>query len=275
MKKLILVAFVMLSFACGHRLESIPDWKDMGGGIKTSKDVQQVTKNGVKVYGKVEVPEVYLDGLDRGFDKLKSDVTGLSITERIQTPAIHEVYTTPFPCEPSPVSHTLSWRLRADGYDGSEFDYSYKKAYDPPVQVERTNWDGSKWMQTLYSEPDGVGGIYAAEQVINVGTPNSQPPVPSVYLCVNDNDISVKYRYGLEHIWLLNSDDVVVRDYGQDNLYHWRYVHPLIPMQTNLTSLQDPKAKKFLKEATAGEIILGDTILKKENGVTSITVLAK
>lgn len=268
----------MLSFACGgSNLQSIPDWKDMGGGTYTSKDSQQHTTNGILVYGKVGVSDEYLSKLDESFDQLKSEIDGLSISERIQIPNIHQVFTTPFRCEPSPASGTLSWRLRADVYDGSEFDYAYSVKYDPPKQVERTNWDGSTWLQTLYSEPDGIGGIYAAEQVLNIGTPSSIPAIPQVYLCQNDDNVKLKYRFGLEHIWLLNSEDGGVIDYGQNTLAHWLRGHPLIPMNPSLVDgRRADKISSFVVTAKSGdELVLEDTLIKKEKGVTSVTVLTK
>jgi hypothetical protein len=101
--------------------------------------------------------------------ELQLDITAENRTGNI-TPSELVVYVL-HTCQPSPESHTPSFLLRADNYDGSIYDQ------DPSP---------------------GIGRIYAAEYVIADGNVISNEYV----ICQSDDEVYTKnvVRFGPEHI---------------------------------------------------------------------------
>lgn len=128
----------------------------------------------------------------------------------------YDIYTSPYPCQPSPVQRVPSFLVHGDTYDGSEFD--------------QYNSEGA-------GVKDGIGVIFAAELVINIGTPNSQPPRGQMYVCPDASVLREAIRNGAEHMIIANNDN----EYFWLTVYHGNgFYHPLLPKRSTPLSAMPP-----------------------------------
>lgn len=189
--------------------------KAPNGWVITSSENMQVSPNGATVYGKFKIEGSQLDLIDGGIADATKDAAASGYTV-LPAGTFYDIYTPPYQCQPSPVQRVPSFLVHADDYDGSEFDqYNSKGA-------------GVK---------DGVGVIYAAELVINIGTPGSQPPRGQMYVCPDAAVLREAVRNGAEHMIIANNDNA----YFWLTVYHGNgFYHHLLPKRAAPLSASPP-----------------------------------
>lgn len=189
--------------------------KGPNGAVATATDNMQVSPAGVTVYGKFKIEGVQLDLIDAGIADATKDAAASGYTV-LPAGTFYDIFTPPYQCQPSPSQHVPSFLVHADNYDGSEFDqYNSKGA-------------GVK---------DGVGVIYAAELVISIGTPGSQPPRGQMYVCPDASVLREAVRNGAEHMIIANNDN----EYFWLTVYHGNgFYHHLLPKRAAPLSALPP-----------------------------------
>lgn len=163
--------------------------------VEVFSDVIQTTPLGAMVASKTGVSDEVIRIIDRELSELFLDAAALNWTNWMEHNKyiIYVLHT----CVPSPVDHVLSFKVRADNYDGTVYDV------DP-----RT----------------GIGYVYAAERVLLVG----EVPTGEYIVC---NDLSVlpnSVRFGPEHILAYYND----RSYYEETKTHTSVGHPIVPRRT-------------------------------------------
>lgn len=193
-KLLILVIGIAILSSCawlkgGNRNDDIPD-------IVVYSNVQQRrTPNSPMVASKDGVSDEYLRWIDESMQNLSLDIVAQNRQHNINPKdmVIYALHT----CVLSPELRTPSFLIRADSYDGTEYDQD--------------------------SRP-GIGKIYAAEYVITYGDMLSN----SWIICQSNDENYVKNaaRYGYEHKFLYD----FYRDEHEATKFHQSgNGHPLIP----------------------------------------------
>lgn len=158
------------------------------------------TALGIEVLSNGATQDVF-DAIDRGWTQVKADAIASGYTEHLD-PTLYRVYVHPT-CVPSPEQQIPSFLIRADNYDGTDFDQ-----FNPQGK-------GVK---------DGKGMVYAAELVANNGVqPFSNEPA-SIVICPGVAENAA--RYGFEHILALYNDDTY---YNATATHANGAGHPILP----------------------------------------------
>lgn len=172
--------------------------KAPNGMVSVGRDVLQSTPAGMPVFSKDGLPESVLVEIDLGIGDAFADAAASRYLNRLSR-SHYEIFTPRYPCVPSPRDRTPSFTVRADVYDGTEYDYHPKQ---------------------------GIGVIYASEMVLSVGTPISIPPVGQMIVCPDLSQVRNAVRYGGEHILIANNDNA----YFWETWFHGNgQGHPLLP----------------------------------------------
>lgn len=188
-------------------------WKKVSNGTVPISDTnKQKTPKGADVWGKNPVTQAQLELVDAGLDdafaaaalSLKPD--GTSYDQALDH-AHYKIWTPDDACVPSPEQHIASFKIRADVYDGTQFDQYNTKGY---------------------LVKDGVGVIFAAEEIRSVGTPGSNPPQGEMICCPDDEYLRDATRNGAEHCIIATNDN----DYYNATAVHTNYFHPLLPKRS-------------------------------------------
>lgn len=190
-----MIAFAATAFNC----KKIPS-----GGVETTTKETQRTPRGVYTFGPTRLSPEQLTAIDNGVAGAFRDATASGYAQALLF-EFYDIYAPPRPCEPSPEQRVPSFRLRADVYDGTEFDQ-----YNPKGK-------GVK---------DGVGVILAAELVLSLGTRGSTVERGQLYVCSDPSHLTEAVRNGVEHIVIAHNDN----DYFDRTWFHGDgFYHPLLP----------------------------------------------
>lgn len=221
--KYLLIISALLFTACG-------DCKDMSdamctaykagnGVIKTSNESTQRTPNGSWVFGKQAVSANQLALIDAGLTDAFNDARLSGYSHAVST-EFYQIFTVIDNCVLSPEQQIPSFYLRADSYDGTEFDQ-----YNPNGKLQG----------------DGVGVILAAEMVMSLSG------IGQMYVCKEPNILKEAVRNGAEHIIIFNNDP----DYYNATWWHGSGIyHPLLPKrQLRLKTDGKPNPNKFIVRA--------------------------
>lgn len=206
---IVAVAFAAGFKGCGGGFECPAGHSDAvceaarrGDGVPTSRSFQQRTPSGAMVYGSAQVSTGQLALIDQGVNGAIADAG--DYTEAL-SPTLYDVFTPPYECIPSPEQQVPSFVLRADSYDGTEFDQFNENG--PRVK-------------------DGIGVIFAAELVLSLGTPGSTTRRGQMYVCPDASVLKDAVRHGAEHIIIANNDNA----YYEQTWWHGNgFYHPLLP----------------------------------------------
>lgn len=207
MKKLILIlAFAALAFKCEGPANVPDDVKAAArsGGVATSDQVQQRTPAGTLVAGVAALNDRQLAAIDAGMSGAFADARSSGYALALD-PAFYKISTPLSKCVLSPVDRVPSFYVRADAYDGTEFDQYNSKG------------SGVK---------DGTGVVMAAEMVLSLGTPGSTLEYGWMIACPDENVIAEAARNGAEHIIIANNDGEY---YGITWFHGYGFYHPLLP----------------------------------------------
>lgn len=204
--KLAAVLAAVFFIACGGSVpKEIRDAaKAPNGSVRLSQAVNQTTPAGARVFGFDRLTDGQLASIDAGIIAAARD-GAISNYYAATSPAFYEIYTPPGKCSLSPQSRTPSFLVRADDYDGSEFDQYNSRGVDVL---------------------DGTGVIYASEMVLSLGTPGSTLNIGQMYVCSDESVLADAVRNGAEHIIIANNDS----DYYAITWFHGGgFYHPLLP----------------------------------------------
>lgn len=200
MKSIILACIVFLSISCGGSV----DWsKQPNGMVATSNKYSATTTKGSVVYSAGKSTVEQRDAIDAGLEGAFIDARVSGYTNFLD----NRNYVIRFPkykCVPSPEQRIPSFQLRADDYDGTEFDQYNTKG------------------KMIH---DGVGVILAAEMVTSMGG--------EMIVCPDMQYLTEAVRNGAEHIIIYNNDAV----YYQMTWFHGTgFYHPLLPKRTGFSN---------------------------------------
>ncbi len=186
------------------------DWsKQKNGVVETSQNQKQTSPKGVTVYSDAGISNDLLILIDESLDEVFEDAKSEGYTSAL-THSFYDIFIPKFGCMLSPISQTPSFMLRADVYDGTEYD-----VYNP-------KGNGVK---------DGIGVIYAAEKVLNIDNIKTRGQM----ICCNDiSIIKNSTRHGAEHIIIANND----KTYWDATWFHDTFQHPLLPKQIKPVTLK-------------------------------------
>lgn len=173
-------------------------------GIATSTEIQQTTPAGTRTAGVTSLNARQLASIDAGLAGAFADARVSGYTAAL-VPAFYSISTPISPCVLSPVDRVPSFYVRADSYDGTEFDQYNSKG--PGVR-------------------DGTGVVMAAEMVLSLGTPGSTLEYGWMVVCPDENVIADAARNGGEHIIIANNDSEY---YGITWFHGYGFYHPLLP----------------------------------------------
>lgn len=189
---LAILAMTVLSISCGDDV----DWsKEPNGMVRTTVKVSSRTPKGAIVYSRTKPTESALATIDRDLQGAFTDAISSGYTAKLNS-AEYVIFFPYYGCKLSPIQQIPSFELRADVYDGTEFDH-----YNPQGE----------------SVKDGVGVIYAAEMVITLSGEMIACP-----------DSTGAARNGAEHVIIYNNDT----EYFLATWFHGGGVyHPLLPKQ--------------------------------------------
>lgn len=196
---LIFILFAFLS-ACGGN-DSFNDPL-----LKVYSDVQERTRGGALIASQSGVSSELKGAIDEELLRLFRDARTRNYQNDI-SPADYTIYVLP-DCTLSPESGSRSFLIRADSYDGTEFDQDTRP---------------------------GIGKIFAAELVITDGFGN----LTNSYVVCNapsaDAEFRNAVRYGAEHIVLKRNDEA---EYERTKFHGFGISsHPLIPSVPNTDKL--------------------------------------
>lgn len=213
----ILLAFASLGFKCNG---NDPKWKDVpNGAVKTAQDKLQRTPNGTRVYSKNGLPESTLSLIDKSLTERFSFALaeGYNPDSGVFRGDFYELLTPLFPCQLSPEWRTPSFMIRADSYDGTEFDQ-----HNPKGKGVR----------------DGIGVVLAAEMVTRLGGSTGAQMV----VCPEASHIGDAAANGADHIIAANEDP----DYYNRTWFHGDGIyHPLYPKAGRRGKSGDGEARIF------------------------------
>lgn len=192
-------AAAFFAFACDDLPSEVKRAaKAPNGMVAIDRSVSQFTPAGMLVLSKESISTDILTAMDNGLGDAFRDAALSRYTARMGR-SHYEVFTPAIPCVPSPRDQTPSFTVRADEYDGTEFDYHPKQ---------------------------GIGVIYASEMVLSVGTPGSIPPIGQMIVCPDISQVRNAVRHGAEHILIANNDAA----YFWETWFHGNgRGHPLLP----------------------------------------------
>lgn len=200
------------------------DWSRMpSGSVPLSDNKQQTTPKGAVVFSKDGVSSTVLNLIDAGLDGAFADARISGYTQKLEHSS-YEIWIPRYACIPSPEGRVPSFLIRSDSYDGTVYDY-----YNPKGA-------GVK---------DGVGVIYAAEMVTNLGFGGRGAMV----CCSDESVVENATRYGAEHIIIANNDP----EYYDISWFHGTGGHPLLPKPQTPTLTADVTDKP---DTDIGEVFL-------------------
>jgi len=202
MVKILVLATAILVTACG-------DCKDMSdamctaykagnGVVKMSRESSQRTPQGAWTFSKRQLSADQLSLIDAGLNEAFNDAR-LSGYAQALDHGFYHINTVINDCVLSPEQRIPSFYLRADDYDGTEFDQ-----YNPKGKTFK----------------DGISIILAAEMV------QSLYGIGEMYVCKESNILQGGIRNGAEHIIIYNNDSVY---YNQTWFHGSGVYHPLLP----------------------------------------------
>lgn len=184
-----------------------------------SQTIQHTPKWGTTVASLSGVSENILNDIDEAMTKLRDDIEAEGKYPGINTnPSIYTIYAL-HTCTLSPEARIPAFKVRADNYDGSEYDQ------DPRP---------------------GIGYVFAAEYVIKDLVGPAQWRVSDEYIIcsqgdgqdVEDSYVKNVARYGLEHIFLSRVD---FPRYLATETHSGGNGHPIIPETNAAKSLFSSK----------------------------------
>lgn len=204
---LLLTALMAVASACGGCPDNVSSdicFAARSTAVQTSTEVQQITPNGTRVAGVFRLNNTQLTSVDSGLAGAFADARTSGYTMALD-PGFYTISTPLSKCVPSPEQRVPSFYVRADSYDGTEFDQYNSKG------------KGIK---------DGTGVIFAAEMVLSLGTPGSTLNYGWMIACPDQNVIADAVRNGAEHIIIANNDSEY---YGITWFHGYGFYHPLLP----------------------------------------------
>lgn len=186
-----------------RRLNTDPNqinWEKVrNGAIQLSEETKQTTPLGATVYSLKGVSAEQLALVDSGLSMAFRGAKGSNYSEALDH-AFYSIFIPKANCVPAPESKVPAFLVRADAYDGTNFDFLNPKG----VGVK-----------------DGIGVIYAAEMVLNFG-----PLRGEMVACSDLSVIENAVRFGAEHIIIARNSDI---DYFFETQFHDKKSHPLLP----------------------------------------------
>lgn len=209
MKTILITIFAALMLQCGGT-----NWShESNGYVKTSIKESQKTSEQATIYSENGISQEQINLAQQGLTEAFNDAR-LSGYSNALISSGYVISIPVIPCVPSPVYRTMSFQLRADDYDGTEFDQ-----YNPRGAGVR----------------DGVGVILAAEMVTDLGG--------SMIVCADASVIKDAVRNGAEHIIIWNNDN----EYYSETWFHGGggMSHPLLPKHL------DKEPKSFTGQGVA------------------------
>lgn len=190
-----------------ERLNTDPNkvnWKKMDAGVvETGTQFQQTTAKGARVFTNRRLTVIQLNLIDAGLDDAERDAIASGYKIRLPH-SFFEIAIPKLDCIPAPESGDPGFVIRADNFDGTEYD-----TFNPK---------GKGVM-------DGVGVIFAAEMVVNVGSPDLTTTKARIVVCPNREILRNGVRFGAEHIWIARND----AEYYLETESHRTRIHPLLP----------------------------------------------
>jgi hypothetical protein len=174
--------------------------KNLNTFNKSDYDKVQTTSLNIVVRSVSGVNPDILDSIDAAWQAAHADALASGYTEKLN-PVEYLVYADT-DCVPSPEQNTPSFKLRADNYDGTDFDQ-----YNPSGR-------GVK---------DGIGVIYASEMVVDSGLGSPYQATAEIVACAAN--IRTSARYGFEHILAIHNDSA----YYNRTATHLEGGHPILP----------------------------------------------
>ena len=193
--KILSVLILLLLASCGGN-DPERHWENVGNGvITTSNDYTGYTSHGAMIHSRFPVTPTQANIVDIDLELAFTD----AIASGYQNTLDQHFYIVEFPyypCELSPIQQIPSFKIRADVYDGTEFDQLNPKG----VGVK-----------------DGIGVVFAAEMVLQ------EEGAGRMVVCPDSINAA---RYGAEHIIIRNNDI----DYYSKTWFHGDGIaHPLLP----------------------------------------------
>jgi hypothetical protein len=244
MKRSILISIILLlclAFTCTpsaiRRVLNGPN-----GAVLTDKSKTQKTKEGATVYSHSGISDSQLSAIDAGLSRAFGNAKLSSyFDERSNQYSFYDIFIPPYSCTPSPIQRIPSFILHADQYDGTIYDQ-----YNPKGKET----DATAIAQGFVNKRDGKGVIYAAEMVLSLGTPESQPARGQMYIC--PDSATEPANNGAEHILIANNDP----DYYWATQFHALGGHPLLPH-----NVQSSLSVRFNRPATKDGSVNGNLVI--------------
>lgn len=199
--KIILVLTILIFGALtgcggGDSPKDIPN-----GSVELSRKQIQRTAGGARVFSENGVSQNQLNLIETGLTTRAEAAQADGLTLGLNTD-FYEIYIPKQSCEPSPEQRIPSFKVRADNYDGTEFDQ-----YNPRGQ-------GVK---------DGIGVVFAAEMILSYGG--------QMVACSDEQYLAEAVGNGLDHIALAQNPEAYAdgANYFNCTITHTVYGHPLLP----------------------------------------------
>lgn len=187
----------MLAGSCGGG----PKWGQVyNGSVPTSDKFQRQTNTGARILAAKEITTSQIETVDADITAVIKDAIASGYANALD-PNGYWIYFPANDCQLSPRDHVPSFEIRADNYDGSEFDQ-----YNPKGQ-------GVK---------DGIGVVFAAEMVLD----DVSPTHIAIVACPDTPNAA---RNGIEHGIIAHNDP----EYNNLTIYHGDgFYHPLLPKRS-------------------------------------------
>jgi hypothetical protein len=235
-----LLLFGGLQFrSCETTIDKVARHAPTGSIMTGSKGTQTTPAGSPVIYGTKPLSAEQLAAVDAGVKRAldNAKISGYT-NERSLVPSFYHVQTPPFECMLSPEQKIPSFLLRADEYDGTEYDQ-----YNP---------DGK-------GEHDSRGVIFATEMVLSPGTEPSVPNYGWMYVCSDISVLAEGVNNGAEHILIANNDWA----YYWQTEFHGSGGHPLLPhpiATPTPTPASGPSADEIFPEIPARSEVVFETV---------------
>lgn len=244
MKKYLIILLAMTIMACGGNDNgdggiNVPSTKDQ---VRLSSKSKQTTPNGAEVYSLNGVTQDDLVKTDEGLTQAFTDgrASGWTRDDVVYDYRRYRIHIPADGCVPSPETHTPSFIVRADNYDGSVFDQYNTKGELPQDQQDGFN----KYVK------DNIGVIYASEMVLTYLRNAPQDMKAEFIVC--QEIIKDGARYGAEHVIASSFDPW----YFSLTMVHDRIPHPILPKQNVLVQKNQNKDLLANKESEIKEFFV-------------------
>lgn len=197
MKRIILFLVLLLA-GCS----STVDWEnEPQGSVKLSHKTSQHTPNGAYVYSGNGISQEQLSAIDTGLQLAFTDAISSGYSVGMNSNQ-YMIGIPVYPCVPSPIQGVPSFKIKANDYDGTEFD-----VYNPKGAGVR----------------DGIGVILASEMVLSL--------TGDMVVCPDISQLKNAVRNGAEHCLIHQND----QEYYNITWFHGNgFYHPLLPKRTQL-----------------------------------------